>query len=46
MSMNEDIFFKVNQTFKGIGSSSEKTRKLIRISQETCFNIQKKDIIQ
>ena len=41
ISQNENIFFQMNRTFKGIGASSEKTKRLIRISQESCFRTQK-----
>jgi hypothetical protein len=41
ISSNENIFFEMNRTFKGIGASSEKTKRLIRISQESCFRTQK-----
>lgn len=45
MSQNESAFFNFNRSYKGIQNNSEKTKFVIRVAQEKCFNTQKQAIL-
>ena len=45
LSSSEAAFFMLNREYRGITANSEKTKQLLRLTQENCFKNMKKDIL-